>query len=76
MDVSGFQNSFTLTNTQAKTILAQINNSICIIKKEENPEGSGFFCLIPDSDSSKLQPVLITCNSFFGINDLKKGLII
>ena len=65
MDVSGSQNSFTLTNEQAKTILAQINNSICIIK-------IGFFCLIPDSDSIKLQPVLITCNSIFGINDLKK----
>ena len=72
MDVSGSQNSFTLTSEQAKTILTQINNSICLIKKEENSEGSGFFCLIPDSDSTKLQPVLITCNSIFGINDLKK----
>ena len=73
MDVSDSKNSFSLTSEQAKTILAQINNSICIIKKEENSEDSWFFCLIPDSDSTKLQPVLITCNSIFGINDLKKG---
>ena len=76
MDVSGSQNSFTLTSEQEKIILAQINNSICIIKKEENSEGSGFFCLIPDSDSTKLQPVLITCNLIFWINGLEKGLII
>ena len=63
MDKSNSQDkggsSITLTNEQKKTILDQASNSICLIKYGYT-EGVGFFCLIPDSDFARLQPVLIT----------------
>ena len=63
MDASNSHNkgdsSITLTEDQKKTILDQATNSICIIQ-DGYIEGEGFFCLIPDSDFARLQPVLIT----------------
>ena len=63
MDASNSQNqegnAITLTSEQKKTILDQVSNSICLIKCGYT-QGDGFFCLIPDSDFARLQPVLIT----------------
>ena len=53
--------SITLTEDQKKTIIDQATNSLCLTKNGYN-EGEGFFCLIPNSDFAKLQPVLITFN--------------
>ena len=74
MDTSNSQNkggsSVTLTNEQKKTILDQASNSICLIKYEYGyTEGVGFFCLIPDSDFARLQPVLITL--YLNLNENK-----
>ena len=78
MEESDSLSSISLTGEQIQTILEQVNNSLCQIKTE-SLEGLGFFCLIPslnssqDLDNGKLHSVLITCNSIFGIKDLKKG---
>ena len=53
--------SITLTEEQKKTIKDQATNSICFVKNGYK-EGEGFFCLIPNSDFAKLQPVLIAFN--------------
>ena len=77
MKESDSLSSISLTGEQIQTILEQVNNSLCQIKTE-SLEGLGFFCLIPylnssqDLDNGKLHSVLITCNSIFGIKDLKK----
>ena len=73
--------SISLTSEQKQKILDQAASSLCLIKTE-NLEGLGFFCLIPylqdksisqDLNKDKLQPVLITCNSIFGLKDFKRG---
>ena len=64
--------SIALTKYQTKIILEQIDNSICKIEIN-NLTGTGFLCLIPDSDIYHLQPVLITCNHILGEKDLIIG---
>ena len=62
MDVHNSQDkgnsSITLTEEQKKTIIKQATNSICFIKNGYS-ERNGFFCLIPNSDFTRIQPVLI-----------------
>jgi len=84
MEESDFLSSISLTSEQTQKILDQATSCLCLIKNK-NLEVLGFFCLIPYlSDKSdlqdlehlnndKLQPILITCNSIFEFNDLKKG---
>ena len=64
--------STALTKHQTKVILEQIDNSICRIENNDLT-GTGFLCLIPDSDIYHLQPVLITCNHVLGKKDLING---
>ena len=64
-------NSITLTEEQRKTIIDQATNSLCLTKNGYN-EGEGFFCLIPNSDFAKLQPVLITFNMYLKENKIIK----
>ena len=61
-----------LTKNQTKIILEQIDNSICKIENE-NSVGTGFLCLIQNSDLFELQPVLITCNHILGEQNLIFG---
>ena len=72
MDASNSQDkgdiSITLTEEQKKTIIDQATNCICYIKNEYS-DGAGFFCLIPNSDFARLQPVLIT--SYMYLKDKK-----
>ncbi len=73
MDKSNSQDkggsSITLTNEQKETILGQATNSICLIKNGYT-KGEGFFCLIPNSDFARLQPVLITL--YLSLNEKEK----
>ena len=72
MDASNSQDkgdiSITLTEEQKKTIIDQATNCICYIKNEYS-DGAGFFCLIPNSDFARLQPVLIS--SYLYLKDKK-----
>ena len=72
MDASNSQDkgdiSITLTEEQKKTIIDQATNCICYIKNEYS-DGAGFFCLIPNSDFARLQPVLIS--SYMNLKDKK-----
>ena len=72
MDASNSQDkgdiSITLTEEQKKTIIDQATNCICYIKNEYS-DGAGFFCLIPNSDFARLQPVLIS--SYMYLKDKK-----
>ena len=72
MDASNSQDkgdiSITLTEEQKKTIIDQATNCICYIKNEYS-DGTGFFCLIPNSDFARLQPVLIS--SYLYLKDKK-----
>ena len=75
MDKSNSQDkggsSITLTNEQKETILGQATNSICLIKNGYGyTKGEGFFCLIPNSDFARLQPVLITL--YLSLNEKEK----
>ena len=72
MDASNSQDkgdiSITLTEEQKKTIIDQAINCICYIKNGYS-DGAGFFCLIPNSDFARLQPVLIS--SYMYLKDKK-----
>ena len=72
MDASNSQDkgdiSITLTEEQKKTIIDQATNCICYIKNGYS-DGAGFFCLIPNSDFARLQPVLIS--SYMYLKDKK-----
>ena len=72
MDASNSQDkgdiSITLTEEQKKTIIEQATNCICYIKYGYS-DGDGFFCLIPNSDFARLQPVLIS--SYMNLKEKK-----
>ena len=57
-----------------KTILNQMENSICKISHENGKKDTGFFCNIPLFDKSL--PFLITNNHVLNENDIKNNYII
>ena len=59
-----------------KTIIEQIEKSICKIKCNNEGNGTGFFCLIPFPDKFNLLPVLITNNHVIEKKDISNGKII
>ena len=65
-------NPDSLTSDQLKQALLFLENSICKIKPEKGPTGTGFLCKIRFPDPLNLLPVLITCNHVINKNDLKK----
>ena len=62
-----------ITLKSTETILNQMKNSICKIKKD-NTIGTGFFCTIPYK--SKLIPFLVTNEHVLNNNDLKNNIVI
>ena len=61
----------TLNSTQNKTILSQLEKTICKIHKLDGKNATGFLCKIPFPDNSNLMPVLITNNHVLNKEDIQ-----